>query len=314
MNAIYSSLRMRRRYEAWFLTLRMADGSGAWWFRYLLHTPGRPRDGMLRDPQDFPMQLWATWFPRDGAPQSFLQGFPLQDFSSSGRNRRPFHLQIGNHFLDDEGCRGGVESRDHRIHWELQVRSTQHYSLSEVGWIGFCRAAHSDAVFSGFIEMDGRRWEGEILGWGVQGHNCGYRHRRRWSWAHCLLLDGKQPVGSFEALSYDIPLGGHVRRAVLWQDGARTLFRDVREVVRTRRPFAWELQCRDSRSPFRAEVRLEGHPPSNHALSYRATDGRSSFEVGNNSLARARVRVLSADGRVRDWEADGSTVLEMAGE
>jgi hypothetical protein len=314
VNTLYSSLRMRRRYEAWFITLRMADGSGAWWFRYLLHTPGRSRNSAARDPQDYPVQIWATWFPRDASPQSFFQGFPLKEFSCSSRTRDPFRLQVGDHFLDDHGCRSRVDSCGHRIRWEVQCRSTQHYSVSEVGWIGFYRAAHGDALFSGFIEMDGRRWEGDILGWGVQGHNCGYRHRRHWSWAHCLWLDEKRPVGTLEALSYEIPLGLRVRRAVLWQEGVRTVFHDVREKVRSREPFVWELLARDPNSSLRVQVHWEGHPPSTHVLSYRATDGRSSFEVCNNCLARATVRVHGPDLSIREWEADGGAILEMAGD
>lgn len=305
---------MRRRYEAWFLTMRMADGSGAWWFRYLLHSPGRSRTTDCLDPQDFPVQLWATWFPRNAAPETFIQGFSLKTFSSSDRTGNLFHLQVGDHGIDDHGCQGMVEGSGHRIRWNLHVRSTQQYSLSEVGWIGFCRAAHADAVFSGFIEMDGRRWEGDILGWGVQGHNCGYRHRRIWTWAHCLLLDKEQPVGTFEALSYEIPLGLHFRKAVLWQDGVRTVFRNVREVVRNRRPFVWELDCRDPGSSVLARVHFEGNPPATHVLSYRATDGRNSFEVSNNSLAYATVQALLPGHPSREWKADGSAILEMAGE
>jgi hypothetical protein len=41
LNEVYSSLSMKRRYEVWFLRLGLADGSGAWWFRYLLMNPYR---------------------------------------------------------------------------------------------------------------------------------------------------------------------------------------------------------------------------------------------------------------------------------
>ena len=32
---------MKRRYEVWFLRCGLADGGGAWWFRYLLLNRGR---------------------------------------------------------------------------------------------------------------------------------------------------------------------------------------------------------------------------------------------------------------------------------
>src|SRR5258707_536415 len=41
LNERFSALSMRRRYEVWFLRLGFGDGSGAWWFRYLLMNPGR---------------------------------------------------------------------------------------------------------------------------------------------------------------------------------------------------------------------------------------------------------------------------------
>src|ERR1017187_602604 len=41
LNELYSSLSARRRYEVWFVRLGLADGGGAWWFRYLLMNPAR---------------------------------------------------------------------------------------------------------------------------------------------------------------------------------------------------------------------------------------------------------------------------------
>src|ERR1700737_4514917 len=41
LNEVFTALSMRRRYEVWFLRLGLGDGSGAWWFRYLLMNPGR---------------------------------------------------------------------------------------------------------------------------------------------------------------------------------------------------------------------------------------------------------------------------------
>ena len=68
---------MRRRYEVWFLRLGLADGSGAWWFRYLLMNPGRL--GCNAHAQGMPVQIWATWFPSNGDAQHWIQGLPLQE-------------------------------------------------------------------------------------------------------------------------------------------------------------------------------------------------------------------------------------------
>src|SRR6266566_5787834 len=69
LNEVFSRLSARRRYEVWFLRVGLADGSGAWWFRYLLMNPGR--GGCVGMPQGMPVQVWATWFPAGGKARSF---------------------------------------------------------------------------------------------------------------------------------------------------------------------------------------------------------------------------------------------------
>jgi hypothetical protein len=61
---------MKRRYEVWFLRIALADGTGAWWFRYLVMNLGR--DGGSSEAAAMPAQVWAMWFPRDGEPRSFI--------------------------------------------------------------------------------------------------------------------------------------------------------------------------------------------------------------------------------------------------
>ncbi|MGA7078067.1 MAG: hypothetical protein WBY61_05075, partial [Terriglobales bacterium] len=58
LNEVYSPLSARRRYEVWFLRLGLADGSGAWWFRYLLMNPGRNAN-RNDDAGALPVQVWA---------------------------------------------------------------------------------------------------------------------------------------------------------------------------------------------------------------------------------------------------------------
>src|SRR4029077_11002554 len=88
LNAAYTRPAMRRRYEVWFTRLALADGSGAWWFRYLLMNLGR--GGCPDNPRGLPVQVWATWFPRSGAPQSFVRGFRAQELSTSERGADRF--------------------------------------------------------------------------------------------------------------------------------------------------------------------------------------------------------------------------------
>jgi hypothetical protein len=91
LNEVFSALSVRRRYEVWFVRLGLADRSGAWWFRYLLMNPGR--SGCPEDPRGMPVQVWATWFPRDEKPQTFIQGFLPKDLELSQRGQAPFHFR-----------------------------------------------------------------------------------------------------------------------------------------------------------------------------------------------------------------------------
>src|SRR5260370_38963591 len=97
LNERFTALWMRRRYEVWFLRLGLGDGSGAWWLRYLLMNPGR--GGCAGDAQGQPAQVWATWCPRDGKPETWLQGVLVECVGSksrglSKRGASPFFLEI----------------------------------------------------------------------------------------------------------------------------------------------------------------------------------------------------------------------------
>src|SRR5207244_5392733 len=126
---------MRRRYEVWFLRLALADGSGACWFRSLLTNPGWA--GCVRDRAGAPVQVWATWFPQAGMPESLIQGFPLTEFRLSPRGETPFHFEVGPNWIGENACRGRLNVRGHRLSWDLKYRSNFRMTLSRKGWIGF---------------------------------------------------------------------------------------------------------------------------------------------------------------------------------
>src|SRR5258708_10851507 len=181
LNEVFTALSMRRRYEVWFLRLGLSDGSGAWWFRYLLMNPGR--GGCAGDAQGKPMQVWAMWFPREGKPETWIQGCPIESLRSKGsdvngaglskRGASAFFMGIGENRIGENECRGRIEVGGQRTCWDLQYRSSFRAELSSKGWIGFSRTPHSDAVFSGEIALNDRSFRGEPLGYGMQGHNCG---------------------------------------------------------------------------------------------------------------------------------------------
>lgn len=309
LNETFSSLSVRRRYEVWFLRLGLADGSGAWWFRYLLMNPGR--GGCAGNPQGMPVQVWATWFPAGGKPLSLIQGFPLQGLDISRRGQAPFHFRIGGNQIEEDSCRGALAVDGHAVSWNLRYRSTFRVTLSNKGWIGFSRTPHSDAVFSGEITLDGRTFAGNALGLGVQGHNCGFRHRNFWTWTHAYFPRAGRPATTLEALVYEMPFGLAFRKAVLWHDGQQHIFRDLRETG-IRENMQWNFCCA-ARNRFRLEAAIDGRGPSLHRLPYLKTDCSGSFEVANNSLASALLVIRSPAATAETLETPTGAVLERVG-
>ncbi len=310
LNEVFSALSVRRRYEVWFLRMGLADGSGAWWFRYLLMNPGR--GGCVENPRGMPVQVWATWFPAEGAPHSFIHGVPLQGLDISDRGKCPFHFRIGDNGIEEESCRGALKTEGHSISWNLRYRSTFRATLSSKGWIGFSRTPHSDATFSGQIEFDGRVLSGDPLGFGVQGHNCGYRHRNFWTWTHAYFPRTGQPASTLEALRYEMPFGLVFRKAVLWHNGVQHVFRNLRDTDSRLEPMQWNFHCA-ARNGMQLEAAIDGRGASVHRLPYLRTDCSGSFEVVNNSLASASLVIQSAGRPVDKLETNKGAVLEIVG-
>jgi hypothetical protein len=310
LNEVYSSFSARRRYEVWFVRLGLADDLGAWWFRYLLMNPGR--GGCPEGSRGMPVQVWASWFPREGKPESFIQGFPLQSLELSAPGQSPFHFRIGNNAIDENSCLGVLEVEGRTISWDLHYRSTFRVTLSDKGWIGFSRTPHSDALFSGQIALDGRSFSGDCLGFGVQGHNCGYRHRNLWSWAHAYFPQPGGSASTLEALVYEMPFALVFRKAVFWHKGEELVFRNLREVKRDRVNSLWDFRG-STGDGFELEAAFDGRGPSTHRLPYTKTDCTGSFEVSNNSLARATLCLRRQNKPVERFETTRGAVLEMTG-
>jgi hypothetical protein len=314
-NAIFSTRKMKRRYEAWFLRFALADGSGAWWLRYILLNLGRSNvGGCEENPRGFPVQVWATWFPRGNSPQHYLAGLPQRDLRMSERFAAPFSLECGRQRIEENCCRAAIEVDGHKIAWDLKYRSTHAYTMSDKGWIGFTRTPHADAVFSGRISLDEQTWEGSPLGFGVQGHNCGYRHRQFWSWTHLLIpsASGKE-FTSFEALEYEMPLGLRFHRALLWHERVLYDFRGMKTVERSANPFRWNTEWSHSKEGGTVITHVDGSGISAHCLPYLKTDCSGTFEVTNNSLASAQLQIKLPRKPAVELSTDASAVLEMAG-
>jgi hypothetical protein len=315
LNERFSAVSMRRRYEVWFLRMGLTEGSGAWWFRYLLMNPGR--GGCASDPLGQAVQVWAMWFPRTGKPETWIKGFSIEGLGVEGgrlskRGASPFFLEVGQNRIGENECRGCIEIDGRRVRWDFRYRSNFRAELSSKGWIGFSRTPHSDAVFSGEIALNDRVFRGEPLGIGIQGHNCGYRHRNFWTWTHIHFPDARGRGTTFEALAYEMPLGMMSRTAVLWHDGEKYTFQKFRESHRDSQKLKWSLESTDARGAS-VEVSVCGREGFVHRLPYVKTDCSGRFEVANDSLAHARL-VLQRPGRApEERTTDSGAVLEMVG-
>lgn len=306
LNEVFSSLSARRRYEVWFVRLGLTDGSAAWWFRYLLITSG------TRLAQGMRLQVWATRFPAHAAPETFIEEFPQSEIDLSPRGQHPFHLRGGENGIDENSCRGELRRHGHRVSWNLHYRSTFRVTLSDKGWIGFSRTPHSDGIFSGRITFDDETLEGDPLGWGVQGHNCGYKHRDFWVWTHAYFLPRDGAASTLEALVYDMPLGLVFRKAVLWHRGRPDILRDLRETRRDPESLRWELHGSTSEN-YHLEFAVDGGGRGLHRLVYQKTDGSGTLSVLNNSLARAQLCLRGPTDLCERLSTATGAVLEMAG-
>lgn len=315
LNAVFSQPSMRRRYEVWFLRLGLADGSGAWWFRYLWLNPGRRGGGGCPgNPRGQPVEVWATWFPQGSKPLSLVQGFSQDQLSRSVTGASPFYFQVRDNHIDEDSCSGRLEADGHELRWDLRYRSTLTVTLSEVGWIGFSRTPHSDAVFSGEITLDGRTFCGQPLAFGLQGHNCGYRHRRLWNWTHCAFRPASgNSFSTFEALEYKLPFGLRFRMALLWHRGVLYVFPKLAGICRDREDLQWVFRCANPAQGTALVAILDGRGPSLHRLPYLTTDCAESFEVANNSLARATLFFSRPGHPLEELRTDGGAALEMVG-
>jgi hypothetical protein len=185
--------------------------------------------------------------------------------------------------------------------------------LSSKAWIGFSRTPHSDAIFSGEITLDNQSFRGEPLAYGMQGHNCGYRHRKFWTWAHLHFSRANVPSSTFEALVYEMPLGLVFRRAVLWHGGRKYIFHKVRERERNPHQLIWHLHCEGEKGAA-AELDIHGRETFVHRLPYIKTDCSGQCEVANDSLATARLALRLPGRAAEELITDTGAVLEMAGE
>jgi hypothetical protein len=109
-----------------------------------------------------------------------------------------------------------------------------------------------------------------------------------------------------------MPFGLVFRKAVLWHDGQKYLFRKLQESGASKELFQWNLHCATGNG-LRLEAAIDGRGSSVHRLPYIKTDCTGSFEVWNNSLASASLLIQIASGQSQRLETATGAVLEMVG-
>ncbi len=150
------------------------------------------------------------------------------------------------------------------------------------------------------------------MGFGVQGHNCGFRHRNFWTWTHVYFPRSGSRPSTLEALVYEMPFGLTFRKAVLWHDEKKLEFQNLQEIRRDRNEFCWSFRG-FSQDGCQLQGVIDGAGSGVHRLPYLKTDCTGSFEVANNSLARAVLRLEQRGRAVETLETSAGAVLEMVG-
>jgi hypothetical protein len=163
---------------------------------------------------------------------------------------------------------------------------------------------HPDAVFTGWIEVRGRRTE--VAGWrGMIGHNWGTEHAERWVWLHGIGFE-EAPGAWLDVAVGRIRLGGitapWVATGALALDGARHRLGGLTRVRATAidaRPGALEAVLAGARATV--HVALAAPLAQTVAFVYADPDG-GEHHVLNCSIAELRLRI----------ERPGRPALELA--
>jgi hypothetical protein len=109
-----------------------------------------------------------------------------------------------------------------------------------------------------------------------------------------------------------MPLGLVFRKCVLWHEGKERVFRNLQETPQEAGALQWNFRC-SGKDELRLEMAVDGRGPGLHRLPYLKTDCSGSFDVLNNSLASAVVRLQRPGRETEELRSEHGAVLEFAG-
>ncbi|MBK5229872.1 MAG: hypothetical protein JJE27_01750, partial [Thermoleophilia bacterium] len=173
-------------YESYYLKAGDPDGSRAVWIRYTVHKrPGQPPAG----------SIWLTVFDRDaGRPRAIKQTAPAGELTT-GPN---LYVGVGDcGAFSPARADGRISGAGREGSWGITLAGDEppleHLPTRLYGTplprtkLLTLRPA---ALFSGWVEIDGRRVE--LADWpGMVGHNWGAQHAEQWVWLHGTSFDDR---------------------------------------------------------------------------------------------------------------------------
>jgi hypothetical protein len=115
-----------------------------------------------------------------------------------------------------------------------------------------------------------------------------------------------------EALVYEMPLGLTFRKVVIWHEGRKHVFRDLRGLPQNPSELVWRFCFPNHKFPA-GKVEISGRKGLIHRLPYCRTDGSGQFEVSNDSLATARMTLYTPNCAPMELSTDTGAVVETAG-
>lgn len=279
--------------ESWFLKLNSPDEARALWLKATIRAPD-PRfhaGGPVAE-------IWAIAFERRHAPRAAKHTIPYAqasfsalglDLSVADLQWRPGHLQ------------GAVLGEHHRFEFDLRYTDPgvplvplPHPRLysGPVPSSKFVTPA-PDARFQGWYTIDGQKTEVDT--WrGMQGHNWGRRHAKRYAWGHANQWAGHDDLW-FEGVTAQVALGPLTAPPLtllcVSHRGVRYLFNSARDLLRARGRFdfrRWSFQAESSLA--RVEGELEADAGEFAGLRYENPAGPMTHCL-NSKIARGRLRI-----------------------
>ena len=106
--------------------------------------------------------------------------------------------------------------------------------------------------------------------------------------------------------------GWYFAKRCFWHDGKAHEIRNLQEIRRDPDGLNWNFRG-STKDGLRLNAAIDGAGASIHRLPYLKTNCAGSFEVVNNSLATAVVRLDRRGKSTEDLETKHGAVLEMVG-